>query len=57
MVMPDIKFRIVALHLLDSRNQNVPKCLFCLEANDLKQSLSWFIALVNILGSSVWSTL
>lgn len=39
MGMPDIKFRIVALHLLDDRNQNVPKCLFCLEANDLKQSL------------------
>lgn len=39
MVMTDIKFRIVALHLLDSRNHNALKCLFCLEANDLKQSM------------------
>lgn len=57
MVITDIKFGIVALHLLDSRNQNALKCLFCLEANDLKQSISWFIASVNILGSSVWRIL
>lgn len=57
MEMPDIKFRFVALHLLDGRNQNVTKYLFCLEANDLKQSLLWSIALVNILGSSVWGIL
>jgi len=55
--MPDIKFRFVALHLLGGRNQNVTKYLFCLEANDLKQSLLWSIALVNILGSAVWGIL
>lgn len=39
MVITDLKFRTAALHLLDSRNQNALKHLFCLEANDLKQSM------------------